>query len=142
MDDFIYLGSTITNKGQSAPEIRRRLAMARDAVQKLTSIWRSRRIRLNLKLRLLQAAVFPIATYGSESWSMQKADERRVDAFEMWCYRRILRISWTEMRSNIWVLEKIGTGLVVREAIRKQKLRFFGHVIRRDGLDKQNNHRH
>ena len=68
---------------------------------------------------------------------MQKADKRKMDAFEMWCYRRILRISWTEMRSNIWVQEKIGTGLVVREAIRKQKLRFFGHVIRRDGLDKQ-----
>ena len=90
----------------------------------------------DLKLRLLRALVFPIAVYGCESWSMNKADQKRVDAFEMWCYRRILRISWTEMRSNVWILDQIGTSLMLRETIRRQKLRFFGHVVRRDGLDK------
>ena len=127
------------NKGNSAPEIRRRLTMAREAVSKMDNIWRSRRVSLNLKLRVLRATAFPIVIYGSESWTMQKADERRVDAFEMWCYRRVLRIPWTERKTNawvMWVLDKIENRLMLREMVRKRKLRFFGHVIRRKGLER------
>ena len=130
VDDFIYLGSTITNKGNSALEIRRRLAMAREAVSKMGNTWRSRRVSLNLKLRVLWATAFPIAIYGSESCTMQKAVERRVDAFEMWCYRRVLKIPWTERKTNAWVLDKIGN-----------RLCFFGHVIRRKGTRKNDHHR-
>ena len=120
VDDFIYLGSTITNKGNSAPEIRRRLAMAREAVSKMGNIWRRRRVSLNLKLRVLWAtAAFPIAIYGSESWTMQKADERQVDASEMWYYRRVLRIPWTE-RKLAWVLDKIGNRLMLRDVVRRR----------------------
>ena len=111
------LWSTITNKGNSALEIRRRLAMAREAVSKMGNIWRSRRVSLNLKLRVLWATAYPIGIYGSESWTMQKADERRVDDFEMWCYRRVLRIPWTERKTNAWVLDKIGNKLMLREMV-------------------------
>ena len=111
--------------------------MVREAVSKMGNIWRSRRVSLNLKLRVLWATAFPIAIYGSESWTMQKADERRVDAFEMWClYRRVLRIPWTERKTNAWVLDKIGNRLMLREMVRRRKLCFFGHVIRRKGLER------
>ena len=84
-------------------------------------------------------------SYGSESWTMQKVDERRVDAFEMWCYRhdrRVLRIPWTERKTNAWVLDKIGNRLVLREIVRRRKLRFFGHVIRRKGLERTRKNDH
>ena len=107
--------------------------MAREAVNKVGNIWRSRRVSLNLKLKVLWDTPFPIAIYGSESWPVQKADERRVDAFEMWCDRRVLRIPWTERKSNAWVLDKIRNKLKLREMVRRRKLRFFGRVIRRKG---------
>ena len=91
---------------------------------------------MNLKMRVLWATAFPIAIYGSESWTMQKADERRVDASEMWCYRRVLRIPWTERKTNAWVLDKIGNRLMLREMVRRRKLHFFGLVIRRKGLER------
>ena len=103
--------------------------MAREVVSKMGNIWRSQRVSLNRKLRVLWATAFPIAIYGSESWTMQKADERRVDAFEMWCYRRVLRIPWTERKTNSWVLDKIGNRFMLREMVQRRKLRFFGHVI-------------
>ena len=92
VEDFMYLGSTITNKGTCAPEIRRRLATAREAVRKMGDIWRTRGISVALKVRLLCAMIFPIATYGCESWTILKADRKRVEAFKMWCYGRILRM--------------------------------------------------
>ena len=103
--------------------------MAREAVSKMGNIWRNRRVSLNLKLRVLWATAFPMVIYGSESWTMQKADERRVDTFEMWCYRRVLRIPWTERKTNAWVLDKIGNRLMLRDMVRRRKLHFFGHVI-------------
>ena len=115
-EDFVLDGekieeveSLINTKGSSAQEIRRRLAMGRGAVQNMVSIWKSRGMSLGLKVRFLRATAFPIAIYGCESWAMTSGDKKRVDAFEMWCYRRLLRVSWTERKTNKWVLEKIGS---------------------------------
>ena len=88
---------------------------------------------MNLKLRFLRACVFSIATYGSESWAMTKNDRKRVDAFEMWCYGRLLRVSWKDKRTNDWVLSKVGCELMLRKTIDSRKLRYFGHISRKDG---------
>ena len=137
VDEFVYLGSLLSNKGTCVQEIKRRLAMGRSATQKMVKIWKSRGVSTKLKVRLLRAMVFPIATYGSESWAMNAREKKRVDAFEMWCYRRILRISWRDRRSNEWVIEKIGSGMQLRKGICERKMRLFGHIIRRDGLEKR-----
>ena len=89
---FVY--PLINTKGSSAQEIRRRLAMGRGALQNMVSIWKSRGMSLGLKVRFLSATAFPIAIYGCESWAMTSGDKKRVDAFELWCYRRLLRVSW------------------------------------------------
>ena len=107
--------------------------MARTTTQSMSKIWKSRGLSIGLKVRLLRATVFSIATYGCESWAMTKNDKKRVDAFEVWCYRRLLRISWTDKKTNIWVLNKIGTDLTIRKTILERKLGYFGHIVRRDG---------
>ena len=112
--------------------------MARSTVQNMSHIWKSRGLSLSLKVRLLQATSFSIATYGSESWAMTKNDRKRVDAFEMWCYRRLLQVSWKDKKTNVWVLEKIGTDLTIRRGIMERKLNYFGHIVRRsEGVEKQ-----
>ena len=112
--------------------------MARTATQNMVNIWKSRGLSIKLKLRFLRATVFAIATYGCESWSTTKNDRKRIDAFEMWCYRRLLRVSWKDKRTNNWVLEKLGGDLVLQRNIRDRKLRYFGHVIRNDtSIEKQ-----
>jgi hypothetical protein len=122
----------------STTEIKRRLAMARSTTQNMVNIWKSRGLSTGLKLRFLRATVFAIATYGCESWALTKNDRKRIDAFEMWCYRRLLRVSWQEKRTNNWVLEKIGSDMVLQKNIRERKLRYFGHVIRKDtSIEKQ-----
>ena len=137
VESFIYLGSVINIKGSSTQETRRRLAIARGTVQKMVTVWKSRGMSLGLKKRLLQATAFSIATYGCESWAMTMADKKRVDAFEQWCYRRLLRVSWTEKRTNEWVLNRIGSGLILRKGMTKRKLRLFGHIMRKEGLEQR-----
>ena len=127
---FFYLGSLINTKGSSAQEIRRRLAMGRGAVQNMVSIWKSRVMSLGLNVRFLRATAFPIAIYDCESWAMTSGDKKRVDAFEMWCYRRLLRVSWTERKTNKWVLEKIGFVLMLRKSMSERNMRSFGHIGR------------
>ena len=100
VSQFEYLGSMINNIGDSTVEIKRRLAIARSTVRSIPNIWKSRGISISLKVRLLNAVAFSIATYGCESWAMTKNDRKRVDAFEMWCYRRLLRTTWEDKRSN------------------------------------------
>ncbi len=94
----------------------------------MTKIWRSRGLSTNLKVRLVRATVFSIATYGCESWAMSKNDKRKIDAFEIWCYRRLLRVSWKDKRTNIWILDKIGSDLTIRKSILERKLTYFGHI--------------
>ena len=104
VDNFVYLGSVIDTSCKSSKEIRKRLAMARSTVQKTLNIWRSRGVSTKLKLRLLHATAFAVATYGCESWTFTETDGKKIDSFEMWCYRRLLRVSWTDKRTNQWVL--------------------------------------
>ena len=138
VSQFEYLGSMINNIGDSTVEIKRRLAIARSTVQSMQNIWKSRGISISLKVRLLNAVAFSIATYGCESWAMTKNDRKRVDAFEMWCYRRLLQTTWKDKRTNTWILERIGTDLHLRRGIMKRKYRYFGHIVRREGgIEKQ-----
>ena len=102
----------------------------------MTSIWKSRGVSTKLKTRLLRATYFAIASYGCESWAMTKADQGKVDAFEMWAYRTVLRVSWTAMKTNKWELDKIGNSLVLRSQMMERKLKFFGNVMRHESFEK------
>ena len=138
VDDFEYLGSLINIKSDSTNEIRRRLAIARRTTQNMIMIWKSRGLTIDLKVRLLRATVFAIATYGCESWAPTKNDCKRIDAVEKWCFRRLLRVSWQDRRTNEWVLNRIGTSLTLRDNIRTRKLRYFGHIMRKEeSVEKQ-----
>ena len=103
--------------------------MDRGAVQNMVSIWKSRGMSLGLKMRFLRATAFPIAIYGCESWAMTSGDKKRVDAFEMWCYRRLLRVSWTERKTNKWVLEKIGSVLMLRKSMSEEDEVLWQHRL-------------
>ena len=133
VDNFIYLGANFTNDCNDSKEIRRRLAIARSAVVSLSNIWKDRSITLQSKIRILHTLVFPVATYGCECWVLKKCDRNRLTSFEIWCYRRIMRISWRERKTNEWVLERIGQATLIN-SINKRKLSFIGHVARSKGL--------
>ena len=111
--------------------------MGMEAVQNMVSIWKSRGISLGLKLRFLRATAFPIAIYGCESCAMTSGDKKRVDAFELGCYRRLLRVSWMERKTNNWVLEKIGSVLTLRKILAERTMWFFGHIVRKNGEEKR-----
>ena len=105
--DFIFLGSKITADGDCSHEIKRRLLLGRKAMTNLNSILKSRDVTLSMKVHLVRAMVFPVVTYGCESWSTKNAEHRSIDAFEMWCWRRLLRVPWTARRSNQSILKEI-----------------------------------
>ena len=105
--DFIFLGSKITADGDCSHEIKRRLLLGKKVVTNLDSMWNSRDITLPKKVRLVKATVFPVVMYGCESWTVKKAEHGRIDAFELWCWRRLLRIPWTARRSNQSILKEI-----------------------------------
>ena len=138
VESFVYLGSLINIKGRSDTEVHRKSRGGWRWVgeQNMVSIllWKSRGMSLGLKLRLLRATAFPIAIYGCESWTMISGDKKRVDAFELWCYRRLLRVSWTERKTNKWVLEKIGSVLTLRKSMAERKMRLFGHIVQKNGM--------
>ena len=137
VENFSYLGSLITNKGGCDEEIKRRLAMARNSTIKLTRIWKDSAISQRNKLKLLNSLIFPIATYASETWTLKMANRRRIDAFEMWAYRRMLRISYTEHRTNVSILKKLKITTRLSTRINQSYLRYFGHISRRtNGLEK------
>ena len=105
--DFIFLGSKITADGDDSHEIKRRLLLGRKVMTNLDSIFKSRDITLSTKVHLVKAMVFPVVMYGFESWTIKKVERRRIDAFELWCWRRLLRVSWTARRSNQSILKEI-----------------------------------
>ena len=111
MADFIVLGSKITADGDCSHEIKRPLLFGRKVMTKLDSIYKSRDIILPAKVRLVKAMVFPVVMYGCESWTVKKAESRRIDAFELWCWRRLLRVPWTARRSNQSILKEISPGI-------------------------------
>ena len=134
--DFILGGSKITADGDCSHEIKRRFLLGRKVMPNLDSILKSRDITLPTKLRLVKAMVFPVVMYGCESWTIKKA-ERRIDTFELWCWRRFLRVPWTARRSNQSILKEISPGCSLEGLMLKLKLQYFGHLTRRvDSLEK------
>ena len=134
---FILGGSQITADGDCNHEIKRRLLLGKKVMTNLDSILKSRDITLPTKVRLVKAMIFPVVKYGCESWTVKKAERRRIDAFELWCWRRLLRVSWTERRSNQSILKEINPGCSLEGMMLKLKLQYFGHLTRRvDSLEK------
>ena len=132
--DFTFLGSKITADGDCSHEIKRRLLLGRKVMANLDSIFKSRDITLSTKIRLVKAMVFPVVMYGCESWTVKKAERRRIDAFELWCWRRLLRVPWTARRSNQSILKEIGPGCSLEGLMLKLKLQYFGHLMWRVDL--------
>ena len=137
VSDFIFLGSKITADGDCSHEIQRRLLLGRKVMTNLDSIFKSRAITLPAKVHLVKAMVFPVVMYGCESWTVKKAERRRIDPFELWCWRRLLRVPWTARRSNQSILKDISPGISLQGMMLKLKLQYFGHLMRRvDSLEK------
>ena len=141
VSDFIFLGSKITADGDCSHEIKRHLLLGRKVMSNVDnifkkrvmsnvdSIFKSRDITLPTKVHLVKAMVFPVVMYGCESWSVKKAEHRRIDAFELWCWRRLLRVPWTARRSNKSILKEISPGCSLEELLLKLKLQYFGHLM-------------
>ena len=129
--DFIFLGSKITADGDCSHEIKRRLLLGRKAMINLDSILKSRDFTLPTKVHLVKAMVFPVVMYGCENWTIKKAECQRIDAFELWCWRRLLRVPWTARRSNQSILKEINLEYSLEGLMLKLKLQYFGHLMRR-----------
>ena len=129
VSDFIFLGSKITADGDCSHEVKRHLLLGRKLRTKLDSIFKSRDITLLTKFRLVKAMVFPVVMYGCESWTVKNAEHRRIDAFEMWCWRRLLRVPWTARRYNQSILKEISLGISLGGMMLKLKLQYFGHLM-------------
>ena len=137
VSEFIFLGSKITAYGDSSHEIKRRLLLGRKVVTNLDTIFKSRDITLPTKVHLVQAMVFPVVMYGCESWTIKKAESQRVDTFELWCWRRLLRVPWTARRSNKSILKEISPECLLEGLMLKLKLQYVGHLMQRaDSLEK------
>ena len=137
VSDFIFGGLKITANGDCSREIKRRLLLGRNVMTNLDSIFKSRDITLPTKVRLVKAMVFPVVMYGCESWNVKKTECQRIDAFELWCWRRLLRVPWTARRSNQSILKEISPGISLEGMMLKLKLQSFGHLMRRvDSLEK------
>ena len=129
VSDFIFLGSKITADCDCSCEIKRHLLLGRKVMTNLDSIFKSRDITLPTMVRLVKAMVFPVVMYGCESWTVKKAERRRIDAFELWCWRRLLSIPWTARRSNQSILKEINSGISLEGMMLKLKLQYFGHLM-------------
>ena len=137
VSDFIFLVSKITADGDCSHDIKKCLLLGRKVMTNLDSVLRSRDITLPKKFHLVKAMVFPVVMYGCESWTVKKAECRRIDAFELWCWSRLLRVPWTARRSNQSLLKEISPGCSLAGLILKLKLQYFGHLMRRaDSFEK------
>ena len=137
VSDFIFLGSKITTDGDCSHEIKRRLRLGRKVMTNLDSIFKSRDITLPTKVCLVKTIVFPIVMYWCESWTIKKAEHQRIDAFELWCWRRLFRVPWTSERSDQSVLKEISPEYSLEGLMLKLKLQYFGHLMQRvDSLEK------
>ena len=129
MTDFIFLVPKITADGDCSHEIKRHLFLGRKVMTNLDSIFKSRDITLPIKVHLVKAMVFPIVMYGCESWTIKKAEHQRIDAFELWCWRRLLKVPWTARRSNQSILKEISPEYSLEGLILKLELQYFGHLM-------------
>ena len=137
VSDFIFLGSKITTDDDCSNEIKRHLLLGRKVMTNRDSIFKSKDITLPTNVRLVKAMVFPLVKYGCENWTLKKAGQWRINAFELWCWRRLLRVPWTARRSNQSVLKEISPGISLEGMMLKLKLQYFGHLMRRvDSLEK------
>ena len=137
VSDFILGASKITADGDCSHEIKRCLLLGRKVMTNLDSIFKSRDITLPTKVHLVKAMVFPVVMYGCESWTVKKAESRRIDAFELWCWRRLLRVPWTARRSNQSILKEISPGCSLEGLRLKLRLQYFGYLMQRaDSLEK------
>ena len=137
VSDFIFLGSKITSDGDCSHEIKRCLLLGRKVMTNLDSKLKSGDITLPTKVCLVKAIFFPVVMYGCESWTVKKAECQRIDAFELWCWRRLLRVPWTARRSNQSILKEISPGCSLEGLMLKLKLQYFSHLMRRvDSLEK------
>ena len=127
--DFIFLGSKISADGDCSHEIKRCLLLGRKVMTNLDSILKSRDITFPTKAHLVKAMVFPVVMYGCESWTVKKAERRRIDTFELWCWRRLLRVPWTARRSNQSILREVSPGCSLEGLMLKLKLQYFGHLM-------------
>ena len=135
--DFIFLGSKITADGIAAMKSKDGLLLERKVMTNLDSILKSRDITLPTNVHPVKAMVFPVVMYGCERWTIKKAECQRIYAFELWCWRRLLRVPWTERRSNQYILKEISPGCLLERLMLKLKLQYFGHLIRRaDSFEK------
>ena len=135
--DFILGGSKITADGDCSHEIQRRLLLGRKVMTNLDSMLKSRDITLPTKVHLVKTVVFPVVMYGCESWTIKKAERWRIDAFKLWCWRRLLRVPWTARRSNQSILKEISPEYSLEGMMLKLKLQYFGHLMQRtDFLEK------
>ena len=135
--DFIFLGSKITVDGGCSHEIKRHLLLGRKVMTNLDRVLKSRDITLPKKVRVVKAMVFPVVMYGCESWSIKKDEQQRIDAFELWCWRRLLRVPWTARRSNQSILKEINPEYSLKGLTLKLQLQYFGHLMRRaDSFEK------
>ena len=129
--NFIFWGSKIAADGDCSHEIKRRLLLGRKVMTNLDSIFKSREITLLTKVRLVKAVVFPVVMYGCGSWTVKQAERQRIDAFELWCWRRLLGIPWTARGFNQSILKEISPGCALEGMMLKLKLQYFGHLMRR-----------
>ena len=127
--EFILGGSKITADGDCSHEIKRHLLLGRKVMTNQDSILKSRDITLPTKVHLVKAMVFPVVMYGWESWTLKKAEHQRIDAFELWCWRRLLKVPWTARRSNLFILKEIRPEYSLEELMMKLKLQYFGHLM-------------
>ena len=134
--DFIFLGSKSTADGDCSHEIKRHLLFGRKVMTNLDSIFKIIDITLPTKVHLVKAMVFPVVMYGCESWTVKKAECQRIDAFEVWCWRRLLRVPWTARRSNQSILKEISPEYSLEGLMLKVKLQYFGHLMRRTFIGK------
>ena len=137
VSDFIFWGSKITADGDCSHEIKRHLLLGRKAMTNLDSVFKSRDITLPTKVRLVKAMVFPVVVYGCVRWTIKKAKHQRIDAFKMWCWRRLLRVPWTARRSNQSILKETSPGCSLEGMMLRLKLQYFGHLMERtDSFEK------
>ena len=137
VSDFSFLGPKITADGDCSHEIKRCLLLGRKVITNLDSILKSRDITLSTKIHLIRAMVSPVVMYGCESWIVKKAERQKIDAFEAWCWRKLLRVPWTSRRANLSIQKEISPGCSLEGLMQMLKLQYFGHLVRRvDSLQK------
>ena len=137
VSDFILGGSKITVDGDCSHEIKRCILLGRKVMTKLDSVLKSRTITLTTKVRLVKAMIFPVVIYGCESWTVKKSEGQKIDAFKLWCWRRLLRVPWTARRSNQSILKELSPGCSLEGLMLKLKLQYFDHLMQRvDSLEK------